>query len=243
VTRPVTTHLWYPPAAKGSGPWPLLVFGHGFATTPFRYKRLLRSWAAAGYLVAAPVFPLGNANAPGRPDESDIVNQPRDMSFVITQLLEASASAQSPLHGLVDRQRIAVAGQSDGAETAFAAAYERPWHDRRVRAAVILSGAELGRHVRIVSHTAPLLAIQGTADRINPPLFSLDLFRAVGRPKFLLLLRRASHLGPYTVPGSRLAAVERVSIAFLNHYLGTGPLGAITRAVAPFQADTLRSDP
>lgn len=243
VARPVTTHLWYPPAAEGSGPWPLLVFGHGFATTPFRYKRLLRSWAAAGYLVAAPVFPLGNANAPGGPDESDMVNQPRDMSFVITQLLAASASAQSPLHSLVDRKRIAVAGQSDGAETAFATAYERPWHDRRVRAALILSGAELGRHVQILSHTAPLLAIQGTADRINPPVYSLDLFRAVGRPKFLLVLRRASHLGPYTVPGSRLAAVERVSIAFLNHYLGTGPIGAIARAVAPFQADTLRSDP
>src|SRR5438445_423718 len=81
-------------------------------------------------------------------------------------------------------------------ETAFATAYEGRWHDRRVRAALILSGAELGRHVRIVSHTAPLLAIQGTADRINPPVYSLDLFRAVGRPKFLLLLRHASHLGP-----------------------------------------------
>jgi dienelactone hydrolase len=243
VARPVTTHLWYPPAAAGNGPWPLVVFGHGFATTPFRYERLLRAWAGAGYLVAAPVFPLGNAHAPGGPDETDIVNQPRDMSFVITQLLAASASAESPLHGLVDRRRIAVAGQSDGAETAFAAAYERPWHDRRVRAALILSGAQLGRHVRLVSHTAPLLAIQGTADRINPPVYSLALFHAVGRPKFLLLLRHAGHLGPYTRAGSRLAAVERVSIAFLDHYLGTGPLGAIGRAVAPFRADTLKSDP
>ncbi|HET7352621.1 MAG TPA: hypothetical protein VFJ11_01055, partial [Gaiellaceae bacterium] len=63
----MTTHLWYPPAVDGNRPWPLVVFGHGFATTPFRYERLLRAWAAAGYLVAAPVFPLGNANAPGGP--------------------------------------------------------------------------------------------------------------------------------------------------------------------------------
>jgi predicted dienelactone hydrolase len=243
IARPVTTYLFHPPAARGSGPWPLVVFGHGFATTPFRYLRLLRAWAAAGYLVAAPVFPLGNADAPGGPDENDIVNQPRDMSFVITQLLEASASPDSPLHSRVDRTRIAVAGQSDGAETAFATAYQRPWRDRRVRAAVILSGAELGRHVRLVSHTAPLLAIQGTADRVNPPVYSLDLFRAVRRPKFLLLLRRASHLAPYTKPGSRLAAVERVSIAFLNHYLGGGHLGAIAHAAAPFHADALISEP
>jgi predicted dienelactone hydrolase len=243
VARPVTTYLWYPPAVAGSGPWPLVVFGHGFATTPSRYRRLLRAWAAAGYLVAAPVFPLGNANAPGGPDENDIVNQPRDMSFVITRLLAASASAGSALHGLVERSRIAVAGQSDGAETAFAAAYERPWHDRRVRAAVVLSGAELGLHVPLVSHTAPLLAVQGTADRINPPLYTRHLFRAVGRPKFLLLLRGAGHLPPYTRPGSRLAAVERVSLAFLDHYLRGAPLGAIAQAAAPFRGDVLTSRP
>jgi len=240
VPRPVTTYLRYPPGR--SGHWPLIVFGHGFATTPFRYRRLLRTWAAAGYLVAAPVFPLGNAHAPGGPDESDIVNQPRDMSFVISRLLAASASPNSPLHGLVDQARIAVAGQSDGAETAFATTYERPWHDRRVRAAVILSGAELGGHVRLVSRTTPLLAVQGTADRINPPVYSLDLFHAVGRPKFLLLLRRAGHLGPYTVPGARLAAVERVSLAFLDHYLGSGRLGAIARAAARFPGDSLTSE-
>jgi predicted dienelactone hydrolase len=239
----VTTYLWYPPAADGGGPWPVVVFGHGFATTPFRYERLLRAWAAAGYLVAAPLFPLGNANAPGGPNEDDIVNQPRDMSFVISRLLAASASQASPLHGLVVPSRIAVAGQSDGAETAFATAYERPWHDRRVRAAMILSGAELGRHVGLVSRTAPLLAVQGTADRINPPVYTLDLFRAVDRPKFLLLLGHAGHLGPYTMPGPRLAAVERVSIAFLNHFLRNQPLRAIAHAAAPFPGDTLMSDP
>jgi dienelactone hydrolase len=224
-------------------PWPLVVFGHGFATTPARYRRLLRAWAAAGYLVAAPLFPLENANAPGGPDENDLVNQPRDMSFVISRLLAAGASPASPLYGLVDETRIAVAGQSDGAETAFATAYEAPWYDRRVRAAVILSGAELGRHVRVVPHTAPLLAVQGTADRINPPVYTHDLFRAVGRPKFLLLLGRAGHLGPYTVPGPRLAAVESVSIAFLDHYLSAGSLDAIVRAAAGFPSDKLTSEP
>jgi fermentation-respiration switch protein FrsA (DUF1100 family) len=165
------------------------------------------------------------------------------MSFVITRLLAASGSPENPLHGLVDRTRIAVAGQSDGAETAFATAYERPWHDRRVRAAVILSGAELGRQAPLVSHAPPLLAVQGTADRINPPVYTYDLFHAVARPKFLLLLRRAGHLGPYTVAGPRLGAVEQVSIAFLNHYLRAGPLGAISGAAAPFRADTLTSEP
>ena len=124
--RPVTTRFWYPPARDGSGPFPLVVFGHGFASTPLWYRRLLHAWAACGYVVAAPVFPLGNAHARGGPNESDIVNQPRDMSFVITQVLAASASPDSAFSGLVDPEQVAVAGQSDGAETAYATAYESP---------------------------------------------------------------------------------------------------------------------
>ena len=243
IFRPVTTYLWYPPRAEGNGPWPLVVFGHGFASTPFVYRRLLRAWAAAGYVVAAPRFPLGNANAPGGPDEDDIVNQPGDMSFVISQLLAASASGAGPLSGLVDPARIAVAGQSDGAMTAFATAYERPWRDPRVRAAVILSGAELGRHVSVDSHAAPLLAVQGTADGVNQPVYSFQLYRAVARPKFLLLLDGAGHLAPYTQPGARLATVERVSIAFLDHYLGSGPLPAIARAARRLSSSSLLSNP
>jgi dienelactone hydrolase len=238
--RPVTTYLWYPTVP---GPWPLVVFGHGFASTPWRYRRLLRSWAAAGYLVAAPLFPLGNANAPGGPDESDIVNQPRDMSFVLTQLLLADAATTSPLHGLIDPARIAVAGQSDGAMTAFATAYEKPWRDDRVRAAVILSGAELGRHVPIDPTPVPLLAVQGTADHVNEPKYSLALFHAVARPKFLLLLQHAGHLAPYTTPGARLATVGRVSVAFLRRYLGNGSLSEIEDAAARLPTASLTSAP
>lgn len=244
VPRPVTTDLWYPPVRDGSGPFPLIVFGHGFSATPFWYRYLLRAWANAGYVVAAPVFPLGNANAPGGPDEEDIVNQPRDMSFVITRLLAASASSSSPFSGLIDPSRIAVAGQSDGAETAYATAYERPWRDARVRAALVLSGAVLGPKRYVERDTSvPLLAVQGTNDRINPPIYTEVLFGAVDRPKFLLLLRGAGHLPPYTKPGAKLAEVERVTSAFLDHYLGSGSLSAIGSAARRLRSAELTSDP
>jgi predicted dienelactone hydrolase len=84
VPRSLETVVRYP-AAGGS--YPLIVFGHGFALTPARYAGLLRAWTEAGYVVAAPVFPLGNAAAPGGPNESDLINQPKDMSFVISRLL------------------------------------------------------------------------------------------------------------------------------------------------------------
>jgi len=241
--RPVTTDFWYPPARDGSGPFPLIVFGHGFASTPWWYRRLLRDWAAAGYVVAAPVFPLGNENAPGGPDESDIVNQPRDMSFVITRVLAASARSTGLFSGLVDPDRVAVAGQSDGAETAFAAADEKPFFDDRIKAALVLSGAILGPR-RYVEHTGvPLLAVQGTGDTINPPKYTHELFRAAGRAKFLLLLKGAGHLPPYTVPGETLDTVEHVTVAFLDHYLGDGSLSAIGTAAKELPTAELTSDP
>jgi predicted dienelactone hydrolase len=241
--RPVTTEFWYPPARDGTGPFPLIVFGHGFAATPWWYRRLLRDWAAAGYVVAAPIFALGNMNTPGGPVGWDIVNQPEDMSFVITKVLAASAGSTSPLSGLVDTDKVAVAGQSNGAMTAFAAAFESPWFDDRVRAAVVLSGAILGPS-RYVEHTGvPLLAVQGTGDTSNPPKYAHRLFRAVGHPKFLLLLGGAGHLSPYTVPGRTFATVKNVTLAFLAHYLGDGSLRAISDAAAKLPTAELTSVP
>src|SRR5947209_17395761 len=101
--RPLITILRYP--VRAHCPCPLIVFGHGFAVTPAPYAALLRAWTRAGYVVAAPIFPLGNADAPGGPNESDLVNQPGDMSFIITRL-------SSVFPRLIDRHRVAVAGQS-----------------------------------------------------------------------------------------------------------------------------------
>jgi dienelactone hydrolase len=220
-------HLAATPARRAGG-FPLIVFGHGFAVTPAPYAALLRAWTRAGYVVAAPLFPLENANAPGGPDESDLVNQPGDVSFLITRLLALSRARRGLLAGMVDPARIGVAGHSDGGETALAVAYDSHFLDRRVRAAVILSGARIPGAGALTSsgersHPAPaLLAVQGTADTVNPPSFTNAFFTIVPRPKYLLSLIGASHLPPYTGEQPQLRIVERVSIAFLDGYLAAG---------------------
>ncbi len=226
------------PPALATGPSPLVVFAHGFAVTPSTYSRLLQSWARAGYVVAAPVFPLESAGAPGGPDESDLVNEPADVSFVITQLLALSANPASPLYGLIDPTRIAVAGQSDGAEAALAVAYSRRLRDPRVRAAIILSGAEMSGigGYSFAAGAPPLLAAQGTADTSNEPRFTYAYFRAARRPKYLLRLLGAEHLPPYTYEQPQLGIVERMSAAFLGDYLGSAP-------PSPQQLTTLASVP
>jgi dienelactone hydrolase len=234
VPRTLVTYVRYPalgpatgsdlpaaPAARGAGPFPLVVFGHGFAVTPALYARLLRSWARAGYVVAAPVFPLANANAPGGPNESDLPNQPADMRVVISSLLAASKASSGPLSGLIAKRQIAVAGQSDGGDTALAVAYDPRFRDPRVGAAMILSGAEIPGigAFQIAPGGPPLLATQGTADTINPPSATRAFYDSAPPAKYLLALLGASHLPPYSSQEPQLSVVERVTIAFIDHSL------------------------
>jgi predicted dienelactone hydrolase len=209
------------PAATLGGPFPLVIFGHGFAVTPDLYKRMLQAWARAGYVVVAPVFPLGNANAPGGPEESDLVNQPADMSFVISSMLAASSTGPAPLKGLIDPAQIAVSGHSDGGDTALAVTYDQGLRDARVRAAIILSGAQIPgvSGLTFPPGAPPLLAVQGTADTINPANLTEAFFKPARRPKYLLNLPGAEHLPPYSNQQPQLGTVERVTVAFLDLYL------------------------
>ena len=226
VARPVGTIVRYP---ISGGRYPLIVFGHGFALTPDTYSSLLRTWAAAGYVVAAPVFPLSNADAPGGPSEADLVNQPKDLSFVISRLLTLN-TRPGPLRGKIAFTRIAVAGHSDGAETALAAAYDHRYRDPHIHAAIVLSGAMLPEMGAFPRNGPPLLAVQGADDPINSPATTAAYFQLAHRPKFLLWLLGASHLPPYTNQQPQLRIVEQTTLAFLNHYLKHAPLQTLTAA-------------
>jgi len=238
------------PPARASGPYPLVVFAHGFAVTPSTYARLLHAWAQAGYVVAAPAFPLERAGAPGGPDESDLVNEPADISFVISRMLAASAApsgSAAPVASLIDPSRIAVAGQSDGGEAALAAAYSRDDRDRRISAAMVLSGAEMegvGGYAFAPGEPA-LLAVQGTADPINEPRYTYEYFRSARRPKYLLRLLGAQHLPPYTGEQPQLSVVERTTIAFLDAYVlrTTPPLPLLSSTADVPHVATLTTEP
>ena len=207
--------------ANDAGPFPLIVFAHGFRATPDSYSRLLRAWAQAGYVVAAPMFPRTNVRAPGGADESDLVNQPKDMSFVISRMLAITATGDGILTGLINPNRIAVAGHSDGGSTALAVAYNRHYVDHRIRAAVILAGARIPgvSGYNFPAPHPPLLAAQGTADTSNIPASTRNYFRIAPPPKFLLTLPGARHGPPYISQEPQLRIVQRVTISFFDWYL------------------------
>jgi fermentation-respiration switch protein FrsA (DUF1100 family) len=89
----------------------------------------------------------------------------------------------------------------------------------------------------------PLLAVQGTADPINAPATTADFFRLARRPKFLLWLLGASHRPPYTNQEPQLGIVERVTVAFLDHYLKGRPLGDFDKAAQRPGLTRLTADP
>jgi dienelactone hydrolase len=211
---------------RGRPPSPLVVFAHGFDLVPGVYAGLLDAWARAGWVVAAPVFPVENADAPGGASQRDLANEPPDLSYVVARL----TAPGGPLHGVVDPRRIALAGQSDGAIAALEAAYDPRYLDRRIDAAVILSGATFSGFAGPPAGAPPLLAVQGTADPINSPSTTARYFALMRRPKFLLWLLGATHLPPYTTGDRWATVVDRATTAFLDHVFRGAPAGRLLEA-------------
>jgi predicted dienelactone hydrolase len=214
------------PSTAG-GPFPLIVFSEGYNVSAEVYSALLDAWARAGYVVADPTYPFNDPSTPGGPQESDIVNHPADLRFVISSLLAANQDPGSPLHRLMRTPAVAVIGHSDGGDVTLAVAANTCCRDRRVKAAVILSGAELGAFGGSYygAGSVPLLVIQGTADTVNLPGCSAALYDQAPAPKYYIGLPGAQHQPPYLDPGRTRSHVAQAVIDFLNRYLKHEPSG------------------
>jgi pimeloyl-ACP methyl ester carboxylesterase len=177
--------------------------------------------------------------------EADIVNHPRDLRFVVGALLRRRGEPRSRLYGLLASRGVAVIGHSDGADVSLAVAANSCCRDPAVRAAVILSGAELsafgGRYYPRGS--APLLVAQGSADTINLPVCSTQLYDRAPAPKFYLDIHGAEHQPPYIDPGPARRGVIRTVIAFLDRFVKGEPAGlaALVRGVRLPASETLTS--
>jgi predicted dienelactone hydrolase len=126
--------------ATASGPFPLIVLAHDLGSTPALYGDLAAAWAAAGFVVAAPSFPLSDSYAPGGPDGSDSINQPGDVRAVIDRILELSeANDGGILAGMVDSSSIGMVGHGVGAGTAAALFTNPCCRDERIDAVIAMS--------------------------------------------------------------------------------------------------------
>ena len=224
--RLLRVQVWYPRAGAAGrpprGPLPLIAFGPGFMQCGRPYSRLLRAWASAGYVVAVVNFPLSDCLA-AAPTESDLVNQPADMSYAITRLLRLSLARRGTLRGLrLGRHEIAVAGQSDGGDTVAAVAAAACCVDRRVAAVAVLSGARWPAFPGgfFASRPVPMLFTQGNADTVNLPGCSVALYHGdPARARYYLDLLGADHTGPYWGSNQFERVVAAVTVAFFDRYV------------------------
>src|SRR3954447_9582908 len=104
-SRQLPTTIWYP--SDGGGPFPLVVFAHGYAVTPANYSALLSRIASAGYVVAAATYPLLSGQPAGPTDTVDWDQLWPDTWFVTGKVLDLSAGGDPALGGRIDPTRLA----------------------------------------------------------------------------------------------------------------------------------------
>jgi len=240
-TRTMATTVFYPatgpaggapvagaPPDLAQGPYPLVVFAHGFAVTPATYAALLARWASAGYVVVAPALPLLNGDAPGGASHGDFPqNNVTDLDFVLGEALRRSATPGDPLAGLIDPSRVAATGHSDGEVLAYDLGFEPCCHDPRVKAVIAMAGDLANAGVLPAATGVPILHVMDDHDQYDPYPASIAFDRAnLVAPKELLTLVSAVHLPPYSDPTDpHFDLVSRATVDFLDATLKGRPDG------------------
>ena len=160
--------VWHPASSDG-GPFPLVVYSHGFTSTRDGGAYIQEFLASHGYVVVAVNYPLTNMNAPGGPNVKDVVNQPGDVSFLIDTLLEQSATPGHSLEDMIDASRIGVTGISLGGLTSTLAAFHPDWADGRIRASLSIAGPTALFTPEFFQHRdVPFLMLAGDIDALVP---------------------------------------------------------------------------
>jgi dienelactone hydrolase len=228
--RTLVTRIAHP---TSGGPYPLVVLAHGLTGHPDEYTDTVPLWAADGFVVASPAFPLTNREVPGAGGNiADFAHQPGDVSFVIDQVLAADDDPASPLHGLVDPDAIGVVGHSLGGATTWAVSFDTATRDDRIDSTVIFSGLTLdveGGELELDSGL-PLLVLHG--DRDIPPDADLAAYEQAVSPKWFVTLLGGEHVPPYTDAASPYD--ELVTRTVLDFWHGTldGDARALDRVTA-----------
>ncbi|HEY6318666.1 MAG TPA: hypothetical protein VI462_12375 [Acidimicrobiia bacterium] len=240
-SRTMLTTTWYPatgaaggapvsgaPPDVAQGPYPLVVFAHGFAVTPATYAALLAKWASAGYVVVAPAIPLLNGAAPGGASHTDYPqNNLTDLDFVLGQALQHAATPGDPLAGLIDPTRVAATGHSDGEVLAYDLGFAPCCRDPRVKAVIAMAGNLANAEVLPAATGVPILHVMNDHDQYDPYPASIAFDRAnLPAPKELLTLVSAVHLPPYSDPTDpHFNLVAQATVDYLDATLKGRPDG------------------
>lgn len=224
--RDVPVHIYAP---QGTGRrWPVVIFSHGIGEDRDSYAYIGRALAQSGFM-AVHVTHAGTDKAvlkrgywklyQATKDPENWKNRPADVSFVLDQLSSRSD---------VDMSRVAVAGHSAGAFTAFAVAGVRApsgegMRDGRVRVIVAMSMPKLPAlsydDIRI-----PALNITGTCDssiiyRTRPRDRRVPFEMTHAEHQYLVTIDRLNHDTFSNATDPQHELITRLTVAFLRAWL------------------------
>ncbi|HKA94259.1 MAG TPA: hypothetical protein VKE97_10660, partial [Acidimicrobiia bacterium] len=175
-------------------------------------------------IVAAPDYPLSNANAPGGASFgraiADTKNQPADASFVINEVIELDK--QGKQLGGIDAKRIGASGHSLGGITTYGLVFSSCCRDKRIKAAIPMSGLAgvVEGPENYFKTSTPLLGLHGNADGTVPYQAGRNAYMAAQPPKFLLTFLGAGHVSPFLGGDNPQAnALKETTVDFWNSYL------------------------
>lgn len=142
--------VWYPVEAGASGnekstparggPWPLVIYAHGTMGRADNATHIVKDLVRHGYVVAAPNFPLSSRESFTKittPDLSDVMNQTKDLSFIIDSLL-----ADTSFKAMIQGQKIGSMGHSLGAVTDYFAVFGSRTREPRLSAIALLGAGD-----------------------------------------------------------------------------------------------------
>jgi dienelactone hydrolase len=220
--RTVPADVYVPTA---STPRPLIMFSHGYHGAPRKFSQLFRAWARAGYMVAAPRFPLTSDRGEPYDEVVDVVNQPGDISFVLSRLLAG------PLRSRIDPSRIAAAGLSLGGATTYGLVESPCCRDDRFRAAAIFDGVRLPLGAPFEQNRIPLLISHIDTDLAVPYSTAKRAYTESASPKWLLTFEGGIHPEAYEdSPSPHDRTAMQTSIDFFDLTL-LGDASARTRLI------------
>jgi dienelactone hydrolase len=118
-TTTVDAHVDAPGAPNG--PFPIVLFSHGFGASRLFYSNVLTGIASWGFVVvSADYLERGLLAQATHPDAPDTTTQDLQTMFSsLTAAATASADPSSPLHGTANPNKVAAVGHSAGGQTAF----------------------------------------------------------------------------------------------------------------------------
>jgi predicted dienelactone hydrolase len=179
-------------APAGGGPWPLVIFSHGFGGLRTQSFFWCEHLASHGFVVAAPDHPgntIGDVIFGGGDAAQSAMDRPLDVQHTLDRLLAGDAGAPFA----VDGERVAVTGHSFGGWTSLEVARRDP----RFKVVVPLApGFKEGATPDFVAELARPIALFGGSEDDTTP-FDTDQLRPyelAAPPKLLVEILGAGHL-------------------------------------------------